>query len=176
MIRRRLTYANVTATLALVFAIGGGAYAATELGPNTVGTRQLKDSSVTKEKLRKNAVTTEKIANEAISEAKLRVDSVGAFALKDAVVRSKDVPLLDGGNAAPEADCNSGEVAIAGGGRTTGTGNDVVMEASEPTDGTGGGGPVPDGKPFAGWQAWFHNAPGGLGTLGATAYVVCIPQ
>jgi hypothetical protein len=176
VIRARLTYANVTATLALVLAIGGGAYAAAELGPNTVGTRQLRDNAVSAEKLRRNAVTTEKIANEAVSQAKLRVDSVGAFALKDAVIRSTTVPLADGGNADPEADCNSGEVAIAGGGRASGTGPDIAMEGSEPTDGTGGGGGVPDGKPFAGWQAWFHNAVGGNPSGSATAYVVCLPQ
>ena len=174
--RKRLTYANVAATLALVLALGGGAYAIDRLGPDTVGTRQLKDNSVSEEKLKRNAVTTSKIADDAVSGAKLRVDSVGAFALKDAVVRSNDVPLPDGGSGFVEADCASGEVAIAGGGRTPATGPDIAMEASRPTDGAGTGGLVPEGKPFGGWEAIFHNAVGGIGATVAIAYVVCLPQ
>jgi hypothetical protein len=48
---RRLTYANVVATLALFVALGGGAVAATKLGKNSVGTRQLKNGAVTEAKL-----------------------------------------------------------------------------------------------------------------------------
>ena len=51
--RARLTYANVTASLALFLALGGGAYAATQLPKNSVGTRQLKNGAVTKAKLAK---------------------------------------------------------------------------------------------------------------------------
>jgi hypothetical protein len=47
----RLTYANVVATIALFAALGGGAYAATQLPKNSVGTRQLKNDAVTPEKL-----------------------------------------------------------------------------------------------------------------------------
>jgi hypothetical protein len=50
-IARRLTYANVVATLALFVALGGGAVAATTLGRNSVGTRQLKNGAVTEAKL-----------------------------------------------------------------------------------------------------------------------------
>ncbi len=48
---RRLTYANVMATLALFVALGGGAIAATQLRKNSVGTRQLKNGAVTEAKL-----------------------------------------------------------------------------------------------------------------------------
>lgn len=44
--RRRLTYANLAATLALVLALGGGAYAATALPRNSVGAPQLKADAV----------------------------------------------------------------------------------------------------------------------------------
>jgi hypothetical protein len=50
-LRRHLSYANVTATLALFVALGGGAYAATQLPANSVGTKQLKDRAVTPVKL-----------------------------------------------------------------------------------------------------------------------------
>src|SRR6478672_9459693 len=61
--RPRLTYANVTATLALIIAVGGAsAFAATQLAKNSVGPKQLK----------KNAVTTAKIKNEAVTAAKVK--------------------------------------------------------------------------------------------------------
>ena len=53
MTRRPHTYANVTATLALVVALSGGAYALATLPRNSVGTRQLK----------KDAVKTAKVDN-----------------------------------------------------------------------------------------------------------------
>ena len=43
----RLTYANVTATLALFIALGGASYAVTDLPAHSVGTRQLKPGAVT---------------------------------------------------------------------------------------------------------------------------------
>jgi len=50
MVRRflfqNLSYANIVATLALVLAITGGAYAATQLPKNSVGSKQVKDSSL----------------------------------------------------------------------------------------------------------------------------------
>src|SRR3954468_11280398 len=50
-IQSRLTYANVMSTLAVFIVLGGGAYAATKLPKNSVGTAQLKNKSVTKAKL-----------------------------------------------------------------------------------------------------------------------------
>jgi hypothetical protein len=44
--RPRLSYANVVATLALVLAASGGAYAATQLPKNSVGSKQVKNSSL----------------------------------------------------------------------------------------------------------------------------------
>ncbi len=48
---RRLTYANVASTLALVLALGGVGYAATSLPADSVGTRQLKTGAVTSPKV-----------------------------------------------------------------------------------------------------------------------------
>jgi hypothetical protein len=52
-LRRHLTYANVAATLALFLALGGGAYAATQLPRNSVDTAQLKKEAVTAGKIAK---------------------------------------------------------------------------------------------------------------------------
>src|SRR4051794_36809681 len=43
----KLTYANVTATLALFIALGGTSYAALKLPRNSVGSRQLRAGAVT---------------------------------------------------------------------------------------------------------------------------------
>src|SRR2546423_5786288 len=48
---RRLSYANVIATLALFIALGGGAYAVSTLPKDSVGTKQIKDKAVTPKKV-----------------------------------------------------------------------------------------------------------------------------
>jgi hypothetical protein len=52
MIRSRLSYANVVASLALFIALGGVSWAAVTLPPGSVGNRQLKRSAVTSAKVR----------------------------------------------------------------------------------------------------------------------------
>jgi hypothetical protein len=52
-LRRHLTYANVVASLALFLALGGAAFAATQLPRNSVGTGQLKPEAVTAGKIAK---------------------------------------------------------------------------------------------------------------------------
>jgi hypothetical protein len=57
-LRGKLTYANVMVTiLAFVVLGGGGAYAASTLGKNSVGTRQLKAGAVTGAKVKDNSLT-----------------------------------------------------------------------------------------------------------------------
>jgi len=55
-IRRRLTYANVIATLALFLALNVGAYAAIKIPPNSIGPAQLKNRSVTPKKVSPAAI------------------------------------------------------------------------------------------------------------------------
>jgi hypothetical protein len=58
-LRSRLTYANVVATLALFIALAGGtAFAASQLGKESVGTKQLKKEAVTAAKISKTALAT----------------------------------------------------------------------------------------------------------------------
>ncbi len=67
-IQGKLTYANVVASLALFIAIGGAsAFAANQLGKNSVGPKQLQ----------KNAVTTAKIKANAVTGAKVKVATLG---------------------------------------------------------------------------------------------------
>ena len=56
--RRRFTYSNVMATVAIFLAMGGaGAVAATHLGRNTVGSTQLKAAAVTGAKVKDGSLT-----------------------------------------------------------------------------------------------------------------------
>lgn len=54
-VRRHLTYANVVASLALFLALGGAAFAATQLPRNSVGTGQLQPEAVTAGKIARKA-------------------------------------------------------------------------------------------------------------------------
>ena len=62
LLMTRLTYANVVATLALFLALAGGtAFAASRLGKDSVGTKQLKANAVTAAKIKDGAVTGAKV-------------------------------------------------------------------------------------------------------------------
>ena len=76
-LRKRLSYANVMSTIAVFLVIGGAsAFAAVQLGKNSVGSKQLKKNAVTTAKIKKNAVTTAKIRNGAINGAKVQDGSL----------------------------------------------------------------------------------------------------
>jgi hypothetical protein len=67
-IRKRLTYANVMSSIAVFLVLGGAtAFAASQLGKNSVGTKQLK----------KNAVTTAKLKADAVTGAKVKESTLG---------------------------------------------------------------------------------------------------
>ena len=57
----RLTYANVTATLALFIALGGTGYAAMSLPKNSVGAAQIRGRSVGHSELAANAVQSDRV-------------------------------------------------------------------------------------------------------------------
>jgi hypothetical protein len=69
-LRGKLTYANVMATVAVFIALGGGAYAATQLPKNSVGTKQLRKNSVTPAKIKNRAVTPAKVSPETLAQLK----------------------------------------------------------------------------------------------------------
>jgi len=71
-IRPHLTYANLASSAALLLALStGGAYAASQLAPKSVGERQLRPGAVTASKIRKNAVTAAKVASGAVTVGKV---------------------------------------------------------------------------------------------------------
>ncbi len=92
-IRKRITYANVTSTLALVAALGmGTAYATTQLAPRSVGAKQLRPGAVTADKLRKNAVTAPKIEALAIKQGKIASAAITAEKIANGSITSEKIP------------------------------------------------------------------------------------
>ena len=66
-LRERLSYANVTATLALFVALGGSAYAATkirgkDIAPRTITAKNVKRGTLTGSELARGAITTAKLS------------------------------------------------------------------------------------------------------------------
>lgn len=91
-LRPHLTYANVTATIALVLTVGGAsAYAASQLPDRSVGAAQLRPGAVTASKLRKNAVIGQKIKAKAIVGAKLATGAVKGEILAPSAVSAEKI-------------------------------------------------------------------------------------
>lgn len=141
----RLTYANVVSTLCLFLLLGGAsAFAATQLGKNSVGAKQIKKSAVatakiknaavTTSKLADNAVTTGKITDAAVTTSKLANNAVTSGKITDGEVRAEDlgtilevqntVQITAGAEGTADVACPSGSIMLSGGGYwTTGSNN-----------------------------------------------------
>ena len=65
-LRERVTYANVTATLALFVALGGTSYAVSQLPSNSVGSRQIRRGAVGPSELRSSAVSSRSIRDRSV--------------------------------------------------------------------------------------------------------------
>ena len=110
-IRKRLTYANVMATIAVFLCLGGAtAVAAGTLGKNSVGPRQLKAKSVTTGKLANNAVNGAKVANGSLTGADINVGALGTVPTATAAASAGNSGTV-GGHAAA---CPAGTTLIRG--------------------------------------------------------------
>ena len=77
-IRKRLTYANVMSSIAVLLALGGAsAFAASQLAKNSVGAKQIKKNSVGESKIKKDAVTGEKVKDGSLSGADINLGTLG---------------------------------------------------------------------------------------------------
>lgn len=87
VLRGRLTYANVVATVALFLALGGGAaWAAGQLGKNVVKSKNIAANAVKTQDIAKNAVKSGKIAASAVKEKNLAKNAVSAGKVKKATL------------------------------------------------------------------------------------------
>jgi hypothetical protein len=86
-LRKRLTYANVMSSIAVFLVLGGAsAFAAAQLGKNSVGSKQLKKNSVTSSEIKKNAVTSAKIKKNAVTTAKIKNEAVTGAKVNEATL------------------------------------------------------------------------------------------
>ena len=91
-LKAHLTYANVTATLALFIALGmGSAYAANQLAPKSVGAKQLRPGAVTADKIRKQAVTAPKLEELAVKQGKIAAGAVVSSKIAAGAVDSSKI-------------------------------------------------------------------------------------
>jgi hypothetical protein len=109
-LRSKLTYANVTATLALFLAMSGGVVwaahriGANQLKSNSVGTSKIKRNAVTAKKIKKNAVTTAKIAENAVTSPKIdegAVDFTKIAAGTNVIATANGGPVSVSGSSPP---------------------------------------------------------------------------
>jgi hypothetical protein len=168
----RIRYADVVATLALVMALGGTAYAATALPKKSVGTPQLKAESVTTakvhdnaisgQKLQGNVVTSDKVASNGITRADLAEGAVSTTQLADGSITTVKIgagQITEGhlfpGSVGPEAIANESLTLtdMAGGQNNPSTAGIGGMEPG--SCGTFSALPVPGAQPgqiaLAGW-------------------------
>jgi hypothetical protein len=95
--RPRASYANLTATLALVVAVGTGAAYAAGLGRNVVKSRNIAPRAVKSSDLGKRAVRTAKIAPRAVTGNRIAKDTVVGANIDEATLGTvPNAGLLDG--------------------------------------------------------------------------------
>ena len=76
-LKDRLTYANVMASAAVFIALGGSAYAALRVPPNSVGARQIKAGAVTTGKVANEAITAAKVAEHSLTGQDISLPALG---------------------------------------------------------------------------------------------------
>jgi hypothetical protein len=172
--RPRVTYANVTATLALFIALGGGAYAATALPSNSVGPRQLKKNAVERAKIKNNAINGAKVLDNSLTGDDVKestLKKVPAATLADTATHATAAAALDkltykaaaavapagAGNNATAA-CDAGQHVVGGGVRVDDPINAFIV----------------DGYPDAANAAWTGRVGNAGGApVGFTVFAIC---
>jgi hypothetical protein len=82
-LRRRLTYANIVSTIALVLAVGGGAvYAANKIGAhgirkNAIHSFHIKNKQVKRQDIAGGAINSRKVSNESLTGKDIREATLG---------------------------------------------------------------------------------------------------
>jgi hypothetical protein len=173
--RSHVTYANVTATLALFIALGGGAYAATALPANSVGPKQLKKNAVERVKIKNNAVNAAKVLDNSLTGADIKESSlakVPSATLADNATHAAAAGALDKATyktAAATAPATSGNIATA----TCDAGQHVVGGGVKVDDAINAF--IVDDYPDAANTAWTGRVGNtSAAAVGFTVYAVCI--
>jgi hypothetical protein len=166
-IRQPLTFANVVACLALFIALGSGAYAATQLPKNSVGSKQIK----------KNAVNSAKVKDHSLKAVDFKEGQLpagpqgpqgakgekGAPGATSVVARRALVDNVGNGTQAEESVfCDAGEHLAGGGAAFVNAEGKYdfpsTLDASVPLG--AGSLPAGEGEEGTGWRASATNQTG----------------
>ena len=172
-LRKRITYANVMATIAVFIALGGVSYAAFKLPKNSVGTKQIKREAVNGAKVKLGTIPPTAIKGGVFTKAES-----GARYLGGTIVINKTVsgPLEKGKFVTGKVECPPGYQAIAGG-----VNPENVLQAKVSVSGPliNGKEPQlePDGQygPSNGWFGSVTTQGADAGIPGVVLQVVCSP-
>ncbi len=98
-LRDKLTYANVMASAAVFIALGGSAYAALRVPPNSVGTRQIKAGAVTTGKLANGAITAAKVAEHSLTGQDVDLNALGTVPMATSASQAANSDTVGGHSA-----------------------------------------------------------------------------
>lgn len=169
-LRPRFTFANVVACIALFVALGSGAYAATQLPKNSVGSKQIKKNAVNSAKVKDRSLKAVDFKEGQLPAGprgpegpKGEKGATGAPGATSVVARRSVKPNVATGTLTTEtAECEAGEHLVGGGaGFVTGENAydfPATLHGSIPTG--PGGKPVADGTEATGWRASAKNETG----------------
>jgi hypothetical protein len=162
----------VVACVALIVALGGTGYAATQLPPKSVGQKQLRNGAVGNLQIRDGAVTKGKLHQDAVTSSAIRNGEVKAADLAKGVLPAaastvhqvSGDPVAPGAVGAASASCDAGQRATGGGGGFAGPAvtNDKMVDSI----------PVGDERPVIRWRVTLFN--GGTQPRTPVAYVLCV--
>jgi hypothetical protein len=187
----RPTYGSVTATIALVAALGGTSYAAAtitgkdirngsltgaDIKNASIKSRDIANGSLTGSDLRNGSLTSADVRDGSLMAAdfktgELRPGPPGPGGMSDARVRRVDVTVPASSREEATASCAAGEIAVGGGaGHSGAVGDSVAVLYSLPVD--AGGSPVQIGDAATGWRAAVFNNLGGASRV-LSVYALC---
>jgi hypothetical protein len=178
-LQQRLTYANVTATIALFIAVGGTSYAAVQLPRNSVGSAQLRAGSVGSSEVRNRSLQATDLSRAARSFLRGQRGAVGpqgpAGPPGSAGGAAGSLPLTftaaagvvaQGETTSATASCPPGQRVSGGGARIDTAGDSAVKEGYPNVNNTA-------------WTARVENNDepplGQPGPFRYTVFAVCVP-
>ncbi|MGI9556512.1 MAG: hypothetical protein ACR2N5_01080 [Solirubrobacterales bacterium] len=133
-IRKRLTFANTVSVIALMFALGGGAYAMSvpnnsvtspsvkdkalkgkDLAPDAIKSGRINNGTIQSRDIGKDEVKGKDIKSGAVKSSEIRNGEVRAADLGEIVERSVSIEIENGEMESGQVQCNEGEQVTGGG-------------------------------------------------------------
>lgn len=174
---KRPSHATAVAYLALFVALGGGAYAATQLAKNSVGTKQLKKGAVTAAKVKSGSLLADDFKSGQLPAGAPGAPGTTSAVTANVVTRyGPETSLETAHGNSSYAGCRTGE-AVTGGGYEFLEGSpsttDYIIGASRPSiESTPTSHPTPlDGAKATGWLVFMENSTSS--TFKFRAYAQC---